>query len=187
MRGWIAAAFTIAAMSGSGPAHACFTRVPPVMADVRYASVVVIGRVANYRIVLDQEVRRKRREMLAHSPNMPASMRRDYANQKHFLSDFARFDVVVDEVLTGAPPRIIPVTWNNSTFGEPETMAPGPYLIALRDPAAALPPLRGPSGFIPPNPDSSTLTLLQAPCSSPFLFSVASEEAGAVRRLVDGQ
>lgn len=64
-------------------------------------------------------------------------------------------------------------------------MAAGSYLIALRRPASAIPPLRGPSATIMPSPDPNSLTLLQAPCSSAFLYEVGSEQARAVRRILD--
>ena len=73
--------------------------------------------------------------------------------QESLLPDYARFDVQVKEVLVGRAPNRLSVTWDNSTFGEPEQMAAGPYLIALRRPGSASPPLRGPSATIFPTPD----------------------------------
>ena len=117
---------------------------------------------------------------------MSSELRKSLEQQTSYLSDYARFDVVVDEVLVGKAPKTFSVTWDNSTFGEPETLPSGPYVIALRDPAAAMPPIRGPSATIVANPDPGTLTLLQAPCSSPFMFESTSEEAAAVRKLLPG-
>src|SRR5687767_519913 len=101
--------------------------------DVRFADVVVVGRIANYRIVLDQEIRGQRRQSLA-KPNLSPYLRRLYETQTSFLSDYARFDILVDEVLVGRAGRRLTVTWNNSTFSEPASMAAGPFLIALRNP-----------------------------------------------------
>lgn len=108
-----------------------------------------------------------------------------WRDQTSFLSDYARFDVIVDQVLAGKAPRMVSVTWDNSTFGEPASMPPGLYLIALRVPGSMAPPLRGPSATILPTPEPALPTLLQAPCSSAFIFPVASDEAIAVRGIIE--
>ncbi|MEA3014077.1 MAG: hypothetical protein QOD42_2622 [Sphingomonadales bacterium] len=149
--------------------------------DIRYADVVVLGRIVDYRIVLDPIARRDRRNMLAHSPGMRVEERRRLRRQTSFLSDYARFDVMVDDVLVGRAGAMLIVTWDNSTFDEPRSMPPGPFLIALRDPGSRSPPLRGPSATILPNREPRSLTVLQAACSSPFIFESASNEAAAVR------
>ena len=140
------------ALAGT-PAHACITSVPVELADIEYADVVVVGRIDSYERVGNEEL----------------------------ISSYAKFDVLVDEVLLGTAPQVVSVTWDNSTFGEPATMQPGPFLIALRDPGYRMPPLRS-SGSIFPNPKPDLLTLLQAPCSSPFMFANGSEEAKAIRQ-----
>jgi hypothetical protein len=166
------------------PSQACALYVPPNLEDVQYADVVVIGRVSNYRIIRDEASRRR---MLA-SPRLRPEDRRIYEDPRHILlPDYARFDVQVEEALTGNPPRTLSVTWDNSTFGEPEQMGAGLYLIALRWPQSASPPLRGPSTTITANPDTSALTLLQAPCSGAFIYEVGSEEAVAIRRIVNSR
>ncbi len=57
-----------------------------VLADVRYADVVVVGQITNYTI-------------LSGDRDMPGS-----------IFDYARFDIVVDEVLKGEAPRVVTVT-----------------------------------------------------------------------------
>jgi hypothetical protein len=178
-RYWPQALFVLAVASASAPAHACRTRAPLDLADAKYADVVVIGRIANYRIVRDLEFRR---QMLAR-PDLSAEDRRFYADPStSLLPDYARFDVLVDDVLIGDAPDRLSVTWDNSTFGEPAEMPAGPFLIALRKPASAAPPLRGPSATIFPNREPGLLTVLQAPCAGPFIFESSSDEARAVRR-----
>jgi len=175
----VAAAASCAAVPSA--AQACRVRAPPTLEDVRYADVVVMGRIANYRIVRDEAFRRR---MLA-SPRLSPEERRRYRDPRQgFMSDYARFEILVDEALVGRAPRRLSVTWDNSTFGEPERLAPGPYLIALRRPASPRPPLRGPSATIGPNPDRNALTLLQAPCSNPFLYEAGSAQARTIRRLL---
>jgi hypothetical protein len=150
----IAALFVAMTLAGT-PAHACIMMVPIELTDIEYADVVVVGRIDHYERVGNEEL----------------------------ISGYAKFDVLVDEVLLGDAPQEITVTWDNSTFTEPETMAPGPFVIALRDPGSRMPPLRS-SGSIFPNPKPDLLTLLQAPCSSPFMFASGSEEAKAIRQML---
>ena len=101
------------------------------------------------------------------------------------VHDYARFDVVVDEALLGNVGGTVPVTWDNSTFPEPQSMPSGPFLIALRYPGSGGPPLRGPSAFISPYREPVSLTVLQAPCAVPFIFERASEDAAAIRRILE--
>jgi hypothetical protein len=176
---WFAAAIVLA-LSASEPALACRTYSKIVLDDVRYADVVVVGRISGYRIVRDEAFRQ---EMLS-NPNLSPEGRRMYEGRDSLLPDYARFEIQVDEVLFGSAPNRLSVTWDNSTFGEPEEMGVGPFLIALRRPSSTTPPLRGPSATILPNAEPDLYTVLQAPCSSPFLFENMSNEASIVRRIV---
>jgi hypothetical protein len=169
-------------LCASTPAGACRFSPPLNPDDVSYADLVVVGRISHYRIVRDMEFRRK---MLA-NPKLPADMRKFYEGPGTLLPDYARFDVEIDEVLLGKAPRRITVTWDNSTFGEPEKMAPGPYLIALRRASSAMPPLRGPSATIMPNPEPDKLAVLQAPCAPAFILETSRDEAGKVRAILRG-
>ncbi|MCW3796205.1 hypothetical protein OMW55_00070 [Sphingomonas sp. BN140010] len=174
-------ALAAASLVISTPAYACRTDAELDLHDVRFADVVLVGRVLNYRIVRDEAFRRRQLS----DPNLPDDMRKIYSDpDKLLLSDYARFEVLVDEVLTGSVPSKIVVTWDNSTFGEPKEMESGPFLLALRRPGSVMPPLRGPSATILTNKEPNLLTLLQAPCSSPFLFKTTSEQAQAVRQLI---
>lgn len=175
--GYIAA---LAAVAFASPAHACRLYAPLELSDVRYAEIVVVGRIADYRIVRDEK---KRAELIARlRPDDP--WRKAVEGGAGILSDYARFNVVVDEVLKGRAPGTISVAWDNSTFNEPATMPAGRFLVALRDPTAKAPPLRGPSAYIAANPAPSLPTVLQAQCARPFLFAVSSREAADVRRLL---
>lgn len=158
-------------------AHACPMYRPLDRGSVRDADVVVTGRIANYRIVRDEAARRQRREMLAKNPDMDRDLRDNLRKQTRFLSDNAHFDVLVDEVLVGEAGSRLRVVWDNSTFGEPDRMPPGEYLIALRNPLPDAPALRGDPVF----------PLLQRPCSGAFLLPVDGPEAEAVRRVLAGE
>jgi hypothetical protein len=156
-------------------------RVPLVLDDVKFADVVLVGRISNYTIVRDNA---ERQRMLS-LPNLSPDMRKLYEDPKQTLIwDYARFDVQVDEVLFGKAPRRLSVTWDNSTFGEPPSLPSGPLLIALRDPTSRIPPVRGPSATIQSPRDSRQLTVLQAPCASPFMFESTSDNALAIRQIL---
>jgi hypothetical protein len=176
----------LATILAAKPARACLMFSGLNLDDIKYASVVVIGKIVNYEIVLDQKVRKERKEMLDRSTDKSSEYWRLMSEQKGFLSDYARFRVVVYKVLVGKSPNIISVTWDNSTFGEPEQMKNGLYLIGLRDPGTKIPPLRGPSATILPSPDPKSLTVLQAPCAPPFIFESKSAEAKKVKEMLGG-
>lgn len=146
--------------------------------DIGAADLVVVGRVANYRIVLDTAVREKRRKQLENSPDMSPERRKSLSEQKSFLSDYARFDILVDEVLLGKVGKTVSVVWQNSTFSEPEAMAPGPYLIALqRTSIPTAPP--GSGDDVPPHLETGLWTMLQADCAAPFMYPVTREQTAA--------
>lgn len=176
---WFIAALSLACLA-SESAVACRIWASTVLEDVRHADVVVVGRISDYRIIRDEAFRRR---MLS-NPRLTPEMRRIYQGAGSLLPDYARFDILVDEVLVGQAPRRLSVTWDNSTFGEPEQMARGPFLIALRRPSSPQPPLRGPSGTIRPSPVRNLFTVLQAPCAGAFIFESASDDASAVRRII---
>lgn len=180
---WPAAA-VLALTSVAPPASACIIAIPVNLDDIKYADVVVVGRIVKYRIILDMEARKKRQEYLDNSPDLPASRRKSLESQTGFLSDHARFDVIVDEVLVGEVPKTISVTWDNSTFSEPEAIPSGQFLIALRDPSSKMPPLRGPSATLSPNRELNRLTVLQAPCSGAFIFGKTSDQAEVIRQML---
>lgn len=184
LRYWLAATAAFGWLMAGAPGYACRVWVPLVPGDIKYADVVVTGRIVNYRIVRDEGFRRR---MLA-SPMLGPEMRKLYEDKDALLlSDYARFDVLVDRVLVGKAPRKLSVTWDNSTFAEPKTMAARPFLIALRKSNSSVPPLRGPSATILPSPEAGSLTILQAPCSSAFILASASNEARAVREILSAR
>ena len=183
LRHWHIAPIVFAFAFASQPAYACMTVAPLKLEDVRYADVVVTGRVFNYKIIRDVEFRK---QMLA-NPKLSPEDRARYEGPRQLLPDYARFEVQVQEVLKGKVPDRITVTWNNSTFGEPEEMASGPFLIALRYPSSKMPPLRGPSATILPNKEPGTLTVLQAPCAPAFIFPVTDVRVESIRRILRGE
>lgn len=176
--------FLVLAAALAGPVHACMADAPLELGDVRFADLVVVGRIANYRVVADPVARREHREWLADYNKKYPENQVEFDETEEFMSDYAQFDVLIDEVLLGEARGRLRATWDNSTFEEPESMAPGPYLIALRRPGAATPPLRGISATILPDPDPDALAVLQAPCSDAFIFESTSKNAAGVRRIL---
>jgi hypothetical protein len=150
------AALFVAMTLAASPVHACIVIVSVELTDIEYADVVVVGRIGHYEIVGDPDR----------------------------IGSYAKFDVLVDEVLLGNAAQKISVTWDNSTFAIPKTAPSGSLLIALRDPGSEMPPLRS-TGTIFPSPRSDLLTVLQASCSSPFMLASGSEEAKSIRQMLD--
>jgi hypothetical protein len=173
-----AATICFALISGSA-AEACVISKDRKLADIKYADVVVVGEISNYGVILDQEMRERHQKMIAGTKSTALP-----AKPSGFITDYARFDISVEKVLKGEAPDLITVTWDNSTFTEPETMPPGPYLIALRRTDSAQPPLRGPSATMWPSPEPGLLTVLQAPCAPAFILKEASDDARSVRELL---
>lgn len=180
---WSVLELMLGTMLATTSAHACATLAEMDLRDIKYANVVVVGQIANYEIVLDPVIRQRYRDMIAGNPKL----RETLGNPKSFTTDYARFDIRVGEVLHGKAPERLTVSWDNSTFSEPANIGPGPFLVALRDPNSPVPPLRGPSATVMPNPAPAALTVLQAPCAGPFMFEASSKEAGLVRRMLSEQ
>ncbi|MBA3677780.1 MAG: hypothetical protein H0W74_10335 [Sphingosinicella sp.] len=174
---WTNAVLALIALTAGQPLQACLISVPLKLEDIQYADLVVTGRISGYRIIPDMEARRRQQEL-------PPRLRQYLTNQDSFLGDYARFDIVVDEVWLGNAPKALTVTWQNSTFALPSTMPEGRYLFGLRNPKSQAPPLRGPSAVFMPNPAPEFLALLQAPCAAPFMFEIDSDRAAAIRQIL---
>lgn len=181
---YLGAMFVLGVAGLNAPAFACIAFRGLEITDVEYADLIVVGRIVDYRIILDQEVREKRRKQLEKSTSMSPAMRKLLSEQRGFVTDYAKFKVKVDEVLRGKAARTITVTWDNSTFVEPETMPEGPFLIALRESRSVAPPIRGGSASVVPNKAPSFWTVVQSPCSKAFIFDAQSTEAVNIRTLL---
>ncbi|MEC9470762.1 MAG: hypothetical protein VYA18_13660 [Pseudomonadota bacterium] len=166
-------------------ANACITFAQMDSSDVKFADVVVVGKIRNYKIVEDPKVREIQKKRCENKKTADDR----YCKMRSFLSDYAQFQIEVDTVLKGEPDESVSVTWDNSTFGEPISLGEENerFLIALRAANSNMPPLRGPSAFISANPSPELLTVLQAPCSSPFIFKFPGETASKVKDILDGK
>lgn len=108
-------------------------------------------------------------------------------------SGYARFRFTVHNVIFGsARDQIdenseIVFTWDNSTFSEPAEMNMDLiYLIALRSATSPMLPLRGTSAAMFPTPEPDLFTVLQAPCSSPYIFDANSLTGEMLKLVFDG-
>ena len=182
---WLAAA-TLPTACLAASASACLISVPTELSDVKYADIVVVGRIANYKIVLDQKWREADRKQFFASGKWLNPF--EYFKQNDgYITDYARFDILVDQVLVGKATKKLTVTWDASTFAEPDKMPPGPYLIALRQPGSKTPPLRGPSATVFPSPEPHTPTVLHPPCAGAFIFDSNGAEAADIRLILQGR
>lgn len=165
-------------MSTIGPAQACFMAASLELSDVMLADAVVIGEITDYQIIEDQLQRERRQSYL---DSLTPEQREVHVEHSSFISDYARFNIEVSTVLRGDVEGVIGATWDNSTYGEPASLPTGPYLIALRRAGTPLPPLRGPSATILPDPEPGLWSILQAPCAPPFLFESTGATASAIQ------
>lgn len=181
-----AAALTLVSLAVPGLAFACLMQAPLVLTDVTYADVVVVGRISHYKLIADQRWREDLRNRFVRTGGVD-NLIDSFAPAGKFISDYARFDIQVDEVLAGQAPKTLTVTWDASTFGEAKSMPTGPLLIALRRPGSPRAPLRGPSATVFPDPEPGALTVLHPACAHAFIFPASGKEAAEVRQLLKGQ
>ncbi len=109
------------------------------------------------------------------------------------LPNYARIKVIVRDVVYGeldadlSDNGSLTITWDNSTFAEPENLPRNlrGHLIALRSPSSPMLPLRAPSATILPAPEPDTYTILQAPCAGAFLFEADSLIGIALQQILE--
>jgi len=148
LRSWYAA-MALPLVLASEPAFACRFQREPNLNEIKQADVVVIGKITEYQVVRPEGA-----------------------------GFYSRFIVQVDQVIVGTASDRLPVTWENSTFGQPEKMAEGPYLIALHAGSMA--------SYITGSPhrEPNVMSVLQEPCSRALMFDVSSNEARIMRDIL---
>lgn len=67
--------------------------------DIDHADFVVMGRIANYGLILDPVIRERNREMAARRGD--TKIGEPESNASTFITDYAQFDIIVDKVLRG--------------------------------------------------------------------------------------
>lgn len=142
----LVASFGFLALS-SYPALAC--RGDDYQADVarvRSADLVVAGRIVNYQV---------------HRSGRSGG-------------NYAHFDILIDEVLSGSAAKTVSVTLDYKLYTELPSMEPGPYIIALRAPISQY----------PTDPSPEPMAVIQEGCDPAFIFETRSKEAADVRRIL---
>lgn len=142
----------------SGPVHACRLNVKTNLQDAFEADAVIVGHVVDYDVVKH--------------------------GQFKGVTRHARFKVRVDTTISGDvtdrldPDGLLSFAWGNSVFGVPDSMnLKERYFFALRDlPLQSSFHFFGPTETAP-RIDPIQYTVLQAPCSQPFLFLDASPQS----------
>jgi hypothetical protein len=135
----------------STPALACRDEPDLRLSWLSRADLVLVGHVSNYRVVPD-----------FHEVN----------GQVKRSPDFARIDVRVGEVLQGAPPDELEVTWDTSWFELPKSFKEGSYLIALH----------APGKHVTSPARAKSWTILSPVCERSFLVPSSSQDAAAIRK-----
>jgi hypothetical protein len=156
-------------------ALACRDEPELVLSWLGTADLVVVGHVSNYRIVPDFHdpiAAGHRYELLQRALTATPEQRAEIQRSMRRASDFARIDLQVEEILAGAAPDELEITWDTSWFQLPDNLRPGSYLIALRAP--------GKAGASPARANS--WTVLSPVCQSSFLVPAGSADAAAIRR-----
>ncbi|WP_238370549.1 hypothetical protein [Heliomarina baculiformis] len=165
-----------------GPLLACRIETPINIQDIELADLIVIGTVKKYAIVLNANANERRQEKIQRlADDANPQINKILKSQIAYPSDYARFEIHVEQVLKGDSSDEVTAVWDNSTFAEPDRLKGETYLIALVAPTSPRSPLRGPSTTLLPHPDGESFSVLQAPCSTPFLFEADSSAANEVR------
>ena len=179
----ITTAFAVS-LTLAAPGQACIMPVPFDINDVKKADIVVLGRIKNYEIVQDQKARKRRTELLAGDTTMSPESRKVMEEQKYFQTDYARFEIHVDEAIKGSPPKVIGLTWNNS--GKPKPGKSDVLLFALKsyEPRAPSPELSSKTGSMA---GQRIYSILGHPCSGAFILEPAKENISSVRAALSGK
>lgn len=159
----------------SGPAIACRDEPELRLSWLKTADLIVIAQVSNYRIVPDfhdSVAAGYRYELLQKALTATPEQRTDIQRRVRLASDFARIDVTIAEVLAGAAPANMDVTWDTGWFRLPDELAPGSYLLALRAP--------GKVGISPAR--ARSWTVLSPTCERSFLVESGSAAAAEIRQ-----
>ncbi len=146
--------------------------------DVKFANIVVIGTIIDYKIVKNEKFRRQ----MLKSKYLSAEDRRIYAGSELLRTDFARFKIVVSQVLFGTAPKTLSVSWDYpESLDIPKRMANRPLLIALHWRYNDVFFRQGGSYSTLSDRDPKLVTILQAPCAGPFIFDSVGSDARAIK------
>jgi len=152
------------------------------LSDAKYADVVVVGRIRNLHLVLDQTAREQARKQFFTSGRW-LNPKAYFGRPEYYAGDYARFDIAVDEVLKGRAGKTLSATWDTA-HDDMEKMASVPYLIAFRRAGGGT--SNGPTAAFPVH-EPGTLTVLQSVCGGPLIFDSNSQAASNIRLILRGK
>jgi hypothetical protein len=155
-------AFTFVAGLEPQSVQACMSNLPLRPEDARQADVVFTGRLLKYERV---------------SPDGQESLR-----------NYGLFTIRIETVLKGQITGDIQLYWWNSTFAIPTEWTRGENLLvaAIHADHPGL-PLRGPSATVFPSRRPDLLQVLQAPCSSAFIFPSSPDNIETMQAVLAGK
>lgn len=170
------AAFVGTLMAGlvlAQPALAC--RVPPQLRPERVttADAVVLGSITDYEVVRDEARRRER----LRAPNLTTEDR-ERIERQYQSSGYGRFQINVDQVLSGDAPRRFSATARDQSLWIPEWPGGGQYLIALDM-------TYSPDEISDYVKEPGLPSVVGGPCQIELLLPADSERAREVRAVVD--
>jgi len=163
------------------PAHACQDLRGLQLDDVRYADLVLVGRVQNYRIVRD-ELERQAIRRLSKDPAHGDLFKRDLERVQRgdlMSGDYAKFDVLVHRQLSGKSPTVLTVTLNDP-FKKFQDIAGRTYAFALLSLSSNSAPGSRDLRLYLANREPDLPTVIIVPCSGTFMFEVASPDGQAL-------
>lgn len=162
----VLASATATLILACAPAYACRYHKPIEIDDLRYADLILVGRISNFRTV---------------SPDREPGLKTAYPRVP-----FAEFEISAEEVLFGTAPERVIVTSYPLAGAQADQVSAGPFLFALREPLSEFPPrnITGREALFYPNAVDGSFTILGQRCSSVFMFEPRSNEAESVRRFL---
>lgn len=180
MRGlWCTLSAAIGTMLIGGSADACVVEASINLNDVRNADVVVVGRIANYQLVKPSS-EEKHGNLAAPSRSVKTQDLLDSLSGSG--TNYARFDILVDEVLRGPKAKTLKAVLSELTFSLPAHMPSGFFVIALHNSA---PPLDGSGATALSTVDPAYFSVLQQSCAGAFIFETNSGVTAHVRQILE--
>jgi hypothetical protein len=148
--------------------------------DIVHADAVLIGRVEGYTILPNLRAKG------LHNENDLFATKTRFMPKNTSIFDFAQFDIVVDEVLSGKIGKRLMVIWNVRTFDDPGIMRGEPFLIALMKTEAPNPALERDLGKDLSRRNTRSWTIMQPPCARAFVMPGTKAQMREARALTRG-
>jgi hypothetical protein len=151
----------------ASPAYSCGFYSARRWSDVRYADTIVLANIVKYELISEIPPEEQRRIASIKDPEI----KQDLIKRWQLSPRYAKLTLRITDVIKGEAPSRLTVAWHNSTFQLPKTMPASPHFIALQIAAHG-------------ERSSKLPIILQASCSSPFMFEAKSEEGQIFKRFM---